>query len=147
MEMIMIVKFSNHKTLKLLSILSAVNFNAAVIFLLIVSLISAAGSSAIFDNNSELYGPLAGNLRLMLIYLTLSQFAAYCFCSYSQNYCPLMPVGMFWLLLMGSIEFYGMINQIPIDEDYGRLFLYLGLSNLVYGGFMVINSYRCKEID
>lgn len=143
----MIAKFLNQKTLQLLSMLSAVNFNAAVIFLLIVSLISAAGSVVIFDNNSELYGPLAGNLRLMLVYLTLSQFAAYCFCSYTQNYRPLMPVGLFWLLLMGSIEFYGMVNQIPIDEDYGRLFLYLGLSNLVYGGVMVIKTLQCQDVD
>jgi hypothetical protein len=83
----------------------------------------------------------------MLIYLTLSQFAAYCFCSYTQNYRPLMPVGVFWLLLMGSIKFYGVINQIPIDEDYGWLFLYLGLSNLVYGGFMVLKTYQCQDID
>lgn len=143
----MIAKFLNQKTLQLLSMLSAVNFNAAIIFLLIVSLISAAGSVVIFDNNSELYGPLAGNLRLMLVYLTLSQFAAYCFCSYTQNYRPLMPVGLFWLLLMGSIEFYGMVNQIPIDEDYGRLFLYLGLSNLVYGGVMVIKTLQCQDVD
>lgn len=143
----MIAKFLNQKTLQLLSMLSAVNFNAAVIFLLIVSLISAAGSVVIFDNNSELYGPLAGNLRLMLVYLTLSQFAAYCFCSYTQNYRPLMPVGLFWLLLMGSIEFYGMVNQIPIDEDYGRLFLYLGLSNLAYGGVMVIKTLQCQDVD
>ncbi|MDO9269809.1 MAG: hypothetical protein Q7T96_11960 [Methylobacter sp.] len=143
----MIAKFLNHKTLQLLSMLSAVNFNASIIFLLIISLISAAGSAVIFDNNSELYGPLAGNLRLMLIYLTLSQFAAYCFCSYTQNYRPLVPVGLFWLLLMGSIEFYGMVNQIPIDEDYGRVFLYLGLSNLVYGGLMVLNGYQCRDID
>jgi len=147
MEMIMIDKFLNQKTLPLLSLMSAINFNGAVIFLLVVSLFSAAGSSLFFDNNSELYGPLAGNLRLMLIYLTLSQFAGYCFCSYSQNYRPLLPIGLFWLLLMGSIEFYGMVNQIPIDEDYGRLFLYLGLSNLFYGGSMVLNGARCRDID
>jgi len=143
----MIDKFLNQKTLPLLSLMSAINFNGAVIFLLVVSLFSAAGSSLFFDNNSELYGPLAGNLRLMLIYLTLSQFAGYCFCSYSQNYRPLLPIGLFWLLLMGSIEFYGMVNQIPIDEDYGRLFLYLGLSNLFYGGSMVLNGARCRDID
>jgi len=142
----MIDKFLNQKTLPLLSLMSAINFNGAV-FLLVVSLFSAAGSSLFFDNNSELYGPLAGNLRLMLIYLTLSQFAGYCFCSYSQNYRPLLPIGLFWLLLMGSIEFYGMVNQIPIDEDYGRLFLYLGLSNLFYGGSMVLNGARCRDID
>ncbi len=143
----MSAKFLNQKTLQLLSMLSAINFNVAVILLLVVSLISAAGSSLLFDNNSELYGSLAGNLRLMLVYLTLSQFAAYCYCSYSENYRLLVPVGLFWLLLMGSIEFYGTVNQISIDEDYGRLFLYLGLSNLVYGGLMFINGDQCRDVD
>lgn len=143
----MITKFLSHKMLQWLSMLSAINFNVAVIFLLVVSFISAAGSSMFFDNNSELYGPLAGNLRLMLIYLTLSQFTAYCFCSYTRNYVPLIPAGLFWLLLMGSIEFYGMVNQIPIDEDYGRLFLYLGLSNLAYGGITLIGNYQCQDVD
>lgn len=143
----MIAKFFNPKKLQVLSTVLAVNFNVAVIFLLVASLVSAAGSSLFFDNNSELYGPLAGNLRLMLIYLTLSQFGAYCFCSFSRNYRALVPVGVFWLLLMGSIEFYGQVNQIPIDEDYGRLFLYLGLSNLGYGGIMAINMSEYRDVD
>ncbi|WP_333878009.1 hypothetical protein [Methylobacter sp.] len=143
----MIAKFFNHKSLQWLSLLTAINFNAAVIFLLVVSLISAGGSSLFFDNNSELYGPLASNLRLMLIYLTLSQFSAYCFCSYIQNYRLLIGVGLFWVMLMGSIEFYGMVNQIPIDEGYSSLFLYLGLSNLAYGGFMVLNRSQFRDID
>ena len=44
----MIAKFLNHKTLQWLSPLSALNFNVAVIFLLVVSLFSAAGSSVVF---------------------------------------------------------------------------------------------------
>ncbi|MGZ4971111.1 MAG: hypothetical protein ACXV8O_05815 [Methylobacter sp.] len=140
-------KFLNHKVLQLLSLLPAINFNIAVIFLLAVSLVSVGGSSLFFDNSSDLYGPLASNLRLMLIYLTLSQFSAYCFCSYIENYRLLMAVGLFWLMLMASIKFYGMVNQIPIDEGYGWLFLYLGLSNLVYGGFMVLKKYQEQDID
>ncbi len=147
MEMLMNTQFSNYKIPSSLSLLLAFNFNIAVVLLLIVSFISAADSAVVFDNNNELYGPLAGNLRLMLIYLTLSQFAAYCFCSYTQNYRLLLPVGLFWLMLTGSLEFYGMINQIPIDEDYNWLFLYLGLSNLLYGGVMVINKYQQQEAD
>jgi len=139
--------FFNHKILPSLKMLPAINFNAAVIFLLLVSIISATGSTFFFDNNSDLYGPLARNLRLMLIYLTLSQFAVYCFCSYRQNYRLLMPVGAFWLMLMGSIEFYGMVNQIPIDEDYRWVFLYLGVSNLVYGGLYGFSQYMNQDIE
>ena len=143
----MIDKFLNHKVRQLLSLLPAINFNIAVIFLLAVSLVSVGGSPLFFENSSDLYGPLASNLRLMLIYLTLSQFSAYCFCSYTENYRLLMGVGLFWLMLIASIKLYGMVNQIPIDEDYGWLFLYLGLSNLVYGGFMVLKKYQEQDID
>ena len=133
-------KTSETKMMPLFKLLPAINFNFAVIFLLIVSVTSATGSTAFFDNNADLYGALASNLRLMLIYLTLSQFAVYCFCSYSQNYRLLIPVGMFWLMLMGSIEFYGMVNQIEIDQDYRWFFLYLGLSNLAYGAMFIASS-------
>ncbi|MCX7100426.1 MAG: hypothetical protein NTX38_02755 [Methylobacter sp.] len=125
-------KTSETKMLPLFKILPAINFNFAVIFLLIVSVTSATGSTAFFDNNADLYGALASNLRLMLI--------VYCFCSYSQNYRLLIPVGMFWLMLMGSIEFYGMVNQIAIDEDYRWFFLYLGISNLAYGAMFIASS-------
>lgn len=140
-------KFIRAKQLRWLGWLSAINFNIAVMVLLAVSLLSAAGNSLIFDNNNELYGPLAGNLRLMMVYLTLSQFAAYCFCSYSDNYRALLPIGLFWLLLVGLIDVYGIINQIPIDEDYGYFFLYLGLSNLIYGGTMVVGGGRERDSD
>ncbi len=139
--------FFNHKILPWLKLLPAINFNGAVVFLLIVSVVSATGSSLFFDNNNDIYGALARNLRLMLVYLTLSQFAVYCFCSYSENFRLLVPVGLFWLMLIGGIEFYGTVNQIPIDEGYSWFFLYLGLSNLVYGGLAkVIDNYRGKDI-
>jgi membrane-associated HD superfamily phosphohydrolase len=134
------------KILPVLKLMPAINFNAAVIFLLIVSLISASGSTLFFDNNSDLYGPLASNLQLMLIYLTLSQFTVYCFCSYSQNYRLLLPVALFWFLLMGSIEFYGKINQILIDEAYRWFFLYMGISNLAYGVYYDFNKYLRPDI-
>ncbi|MDI1231483.1 MAG: hypothetical protein PSU93_10065 [Methylobacter sp.] len=139
----------NQKILSSLTMLSAINFNAAVIFLLVISVISATGSTLIFDNNSDLYGPLASNLRLMLIYLTLSEFAVYCFCSYRENYRLLILVGLFWLMLMGSIEYYGMINQISIDENYRWFFLYMGISNLAYGYLYGFNKswYQDNKID
>ncbi|MFU8789483.1 MAG: hypothetical protein ACNA7G_10660 [Methylobacter sp.] len=133
------------KTMQWLTLLMGINFNIAVVFLLIASVVSATGSSAIFDNNAELYGPLASNLRLMLVYLTISQFSVYCFCSYSQNYRPLMAVGVFWLTLMGAIDFYGMVNQIVIDVNYDWLFLYLGVSNLLYGGLSAMQRHYLRQ--
>lgn len=138
--------FLTDKILPSLKKLSAINFNAAVIFLLVVSLISASGSAFFFDNNSDLYGPLASNLRLMLIYLTLSQFAVYFFAACCQNCFLLLLLGLFWLMLIGSIEFYGMVNQISIDENYHWFFLYMAISNLVYGGLYGFNKYLRQDI-
>lgn len=139
--------FLSLKILPSLKKLSVINFNAAVIFLLVVSISSATGSKFFFDNNSDLYGPLASNLRLMLIYLTLSQLAVYFFCGYCRNCRLLLPVGLFWLMLIGSIEFYGIVNQISIDEDYHWFFLYMGISNLVYGGFYGFNKSSYQDIE
>ena len=145
-ETAMTTDYLNNKILPSLKLLPALNFNAAVIFLMLASLMSATGSTYFFDNNTDLYGPLASNLRLMLIYLTLSQFGIYCFCSYCQNFRLLIPAGLFWLVLIGAIEFYGMVNEIAIDEDYSRLFFYLGASNLAYGGFYSFNENLRSDI-
>lgn len=138
--------FVTHKILPSIKKLSVINFNAAVIFLLVVSISSAIGSTFFFENNSDLYGPLASNLRLMLIYLTLSQFFVYFFCSYCKSCRLLLPVGLFWLMLIGSIEFYGMVNQISIDENYPWFFLYMGISNLAYGGLYGFNKSPYQDI-
>jgi hypothetical protein len=128
------------KSLNILKLLSAVNFNAAVIFLLIVSVISALGSTLFFEDQSELYGPLASNLRLMLVYLCLTELSVYSFCRFRDNYQGILILGMFLLLLMVSIEFYGVINQVPIDDNYRWLFLYLGLSHICHGTLTSVNK-------
>lgn len=140
-------KFTDSKSFVWLGWMSAINFNLAVMILLAVTLLTAAGNPLFLDNNTDLYGPLAGNLPLMLVYLTLSQFAAYCFCSYSENYRPLLPIGLFWLTLVGAIKIYGAVNEVPIDEDYGYLFIYLGFSNLVYGGMMQFCFRQEQDAD
>lgn len=123
----------NNKGFNVLKLILAVNFNAAVIFSLIVGVLSAMGSTLFFEDQSQLYGPMASNLRLMLIYLCLTELAVYSFCRFGDNYQGLLILGAFLLILVVSIEFYGAINQIPIDDNYPWFFLYLGLSHIGYG--------------
>ncbi|MDD1621468.1 MAG: hypothetical protein LUQ11_08295 [Methylococcaceae bacterium] len=130
----------NNKGFNVLKLILAINFNASVIFLLIVGVISAMGSTLFFDDQNELYGPMAGNLRLMLIYLCLTELAVYSFCRFGDNYQGLLILGAFLLILMVSIEFYGTINQVPIDDNYPRFFLYLGLSHIGYGALPSANK-------
>lgn len=122
----------------LLHLLLQVNFNASAIFVLIVSVLSLTGSEIFFDNSAELYGPLANNLRFVLFYLCLIQVAVYGFYQTSRNYAALLMLGVFLLLLTFSLEFYAAINQIEIDQNYSRLFLYAGLSHSLYGGLAIV---------
>lgn len=122
------------KTLNLLQLLLQVNFNAAVIVLLISGVATILGNPLFFADNSDLYGPLANNMRLMMFYLCLIQVAVYSFYKLDNRPEALAALGIFLLLLIGSLEFYCTINQIEVDENYQQLLIYSGLSHLIYGG-------------
>lgn len=124
----------SNKSINFLRLVLAVNFNAAVIFLLIVSVLTAMGNTLFFEDYGDLYGPMDNNLRLMLIYLCVTEIGVYSFCRYSNNNQGIFLMGLFLLLLIVSIEFYGVINEVAVDENYAWFFLYLGLSHLCFGG-------------
>ena len=124
-----------NKSLSLLKLLFQINFNASVIFLLIVSVISMMGSDFFFSDNSDLYGPLAHNLRFVLFYLCMIELGVYSYCRFVDNYQAIAVLGVFILLLITSLEVYSVINQVPVDENYARFFWYSGLSHLGFGGF------------
>lgn len=125
------------KPLSALRLICAVNFKASLTFLLLVSVISVLDQPIFFDDYSDLYGPMIGNLRLMLLYLAISDFAVYGYCRFSGNYQAILLLGVFFLTLILAVEFYGVLNQVPIDENYAWFFLYLGLSHLGYGRFTI----------
>lgn len=132
---------STSKTsLNVLQLLLQINFNVSVIFVLVVSLMSLAGSEFFFENNSDLYGPLANNLRMVLLYLCFVQMAVYGFYQMSSNYAAVFTLGAFLLILIISLQFYSIINQIEIDPNYQQIFLYAGLSHILYGGICVLRK-------
>lgn len=131
-------------SLNILHIFLQVNFNASVILILLASVLSLTGSEFFFENTSDLYGPLANNLRLVLIYLCLVQIAVYGFYQMSSNYAAIVALGAFLLILILSLEYYSSVNQVEIDENYQQVFLYAGLSHLLYGGICV---FRKKAVN
>lgn len=137
----------SHASLNILQIVLQVNFNASVIVILLASILSLTGSEFFFENTSDLYGPLANNLRLVLIYLCLVQIAVYGFHQVSSNYTAIVALGAFLLLLIISVEYYSAVNQVEIDENYQKVFLYAGLSHLLYGGICVFREKRLTEPD
>lgn len=121
-----------NKSRQFLQLLLAVNFIASLIFLLLISAFTLLGSHLIFEDQTELYGPMASNLRLMLVYLCLTELSVFSFCRFSHAYQGLLLLGIFLVLLAVSIEFYGDINEVPVDEYYRWFFLYLGISHVAY---------------
>lgn len=111
----------------------SVNFTASLIFLVLVSLMALLGQSVLFEDHSDLYGPMDNNLRLMMLYLCLMELAVCSFCHFSGENQGVWLMGWFLVLLAVSIEFYGEINDVPIDENYRWFFLYLGFSHVAYG--------------
>lgn len=127
-------------SLNIIQTVLQVNFNASVMLILLASILSLTGSEFFFENNSDLYGPLVNNLRLVLIYLCLVQIAVYGFYQVSSNYAAIVTLGAFLLVLTVSLEYYGSVNQLEIDENYQQLFLYAGMSHLLYGGLCVFRK-------
>ncbi len=123
----------NNKGLNALRLILLVNLNASIIFLLIITIITLSGSEAFLPDERNLYGPLAGNMRIMLIYLCMTVITVYSYCRFSHNSHGLILMGGFLILLIASLQVYSMINQIPVHENYGYLLFYLGSSHILYG--------------
>lgn len=122
-----------------------INLKASIIYLLIVSAISVTGSQLFFDDYSDLYGPMAGNLKLMLIYLCFTVLAVYGLSNFGEHLALLLALGMFLLLMAAGVEFYSEINQVPVDERYRWLFIYCGLSQLLFAGFGMFSRQAVRH--
>ncbi|HBA64810.1 MAG TPA: hypothetical protein DCZ48_01265 [Methylococcaceae bacterium] len=95
--------------------------------------LSFTNDQAFFELNTELYGPLSNNIKIMMIYIVLAELSMFAYCMMKQSYKELTAAGLFLILLSGALEFYGRVNQIPIDHTYRLFFLYAGLSHIAYG--------------
>lgn len=127
-------------TLKILDSLIKANFTVAVIVMIAVSVFAMTDSQILFQDSSELdelsdlYGPLANNLRLILVYVGIVEANLLIYCWSRQKQQILLWVGIFYLLMIGGFAFYGEVNQIPIDGSYNLFFLYQGISHILLGG-------------
>lgn len=116
------------------------NYYLALLISLACAILSLVSNEFPFHNNIELYGPLARNLKLMLAYLFLTELSVFSFCSLTGNYKALTVLGLFLILLIGALEFYGTINNIPIDKNYYVFFLYTGISHILFGTLSFIKN-------
>ena len=121
------------KGLQSIKFLLEVNFYISVIVLIAGGILSVSGSYSFFEFNEELYGALDNNLRLIMVYLAITETVILGYCFFRKNFQVMIPVGFFLILMIGSMEFYGQINAIEIDENFPLFFLYTGLSHILFG--------------
>jgi len=115
------------------SFLLTANFYVSVLVLVVGSLLSVTDGFSIFEFNEDLYGALDNNLRMMMVYLAVTEIVLIIYCLFSESFRMMVLVGFFLILMIGSIEFYGEINTIAIDSNFPIFFLYTGLSHLAFG--------------
>lgn len=109
------------------------NFCIAVIVLIGGAVLSMTGAYEIFEFNEDLYGALANNLRVMMFYLALCETIICIYCYITQSFQFAVLVGFFLVLMIGSLEFYGKINNVEIDPNFTVYFLYTGISHILFG--------------
>ena len=119
--------------IKCIKLLLEVNFYISAIVLIAGGMLSVSGSYTIFEYNEDLYGALDNNLRMIMVYLAVTEIVILIYCFLRKNFQVMMPVGFFLILMIGSMEFYGEINTIEIDENFPLFFFYTGLSHILFG--------------
>jgi hypothetical protein len=125
---------------KSIKLLLEANFYISVIVLIAGCLLSVSDSHSIFEFNEDLYGALDNNLRIIMIYLAMTESMILMYCFFKHNFQVMIPVGFFLVMMIGSMRFYGEINSISIDENFSLFFLYTGISHILYGVMVRIDK-------
>ena len=73
------------------------------------------------------------NLRMIMVYLALTESVILVYALMRENFQVMILVGFFLIMMIGSMEFYGEINNVAIDENFPLFFLYTGLSHILFG--------------
>jgi hypothetical protein len=133
------------KSIQSIKFLLEVNFYISVIVLIAGGMLSVSGSYSIFAFNEELYGALDNNLRMIMVYLAMTESVILGYCFFRKNFQVMIPVGFFLILMIGSMEFYREINSIEIDENFPLFFLYTGLSHILFGVMVGIERTSSGE--
>ena len=98
-----------------------------------------------FEFNEDLYSALNNNLRMIMVYLAMTECIILGYCFFRKNFQVMIPMGFFLILMIGSMEFYGEINMVAIDNNFPLFFLYTGLSHILFGVMVYIEKNRANE--
>jgi len=131
--------------LQSIKFLFGVNFYISVVLLIAGGIFSVSESYSFFEFNEDLYGALDNNLRMIMVYLAMTEAVILVYCFVRKNFQVMIPVGFFLILMIGSMEFYGEINTIEIDDNFPLFFLYTGISHILFGVMANIEKNSTHE--
>jgi hypothetical protein len=129
-----------YKGIQGIKFLIEINFYISVIVVIAAGIFSLPGSDSIFEFNEDLYGALDNNLRMVMIYLAITEMVILVYSFYRKIFQVMILVGFFLILMIGSMEFYAEVNTIEIDENFPLFFLYTGLSHILFGVMVSIKK-------
>lgn len=109
------------------------NFYFSLVVLIFGSGVSISDRYTLFQFDSEIYGELANNLRIVMVYVAFTEILIFCFCFLTQQFQYYLIVGLFLMAMVPAFAFYGEVNNVEIDPDLTPFFLYTGISHFLRG--------------
>jgi len=119
--------------LQSIKLLIDLNFYISVAVLITGCLFSISPQLSFFEFNEELFGALVNNLRIMMLYLAATECVILLYCFFTKKYQFSVLIGFFLILMIGSLQFYGEVNNVDIDANLPSFFLYVGISHILFG--------------
>ncbi|MEQ1637673.1 MAG: hypothetical protein ABL903_13370 [Methylococcales bacterium] len=114
------------------------NFYFALAILIFGSAVSVSDTYSLFEFHADIYGELANNIRIMMVYLAFSELLIFGYSFITRQTHYYLLVGFFLILMIGSLEFYGFVNNVETDPNLDSFFLYTGVSHILYGAITQI---------
>jgi len=87
-----------------------------------------------FADAGGLYGPLLNNLILAVVYLVMTQLAAW-WARFNRRFrlrLEALIMGIVFLGVSGGLTVYAQANQLPLQDWLSRFCLYVSFSHLLY---------------
>ena len=131
-------RFSNY-----VNIVLEGNYYFSAVLLIILALSPFFGKEGLFGTDTEIYGPLGNNLRIIGLYLALMELFLWIYCLLKRNLSNVAMLGVFYLLIPNAVQMYSEINGLPFDSDPRLVFWYVGLSHIAFGLFV----FRIRRTD
>ncbi len=116
------------------------NFYFSLVVLIFGAAVSLSDTYTLFEFNADLYGELANNLRIMMIYLALTEVMIFGCCFITKQYQYYMLVVVFLITIIPGLAFYGQVNNVEIDPNLDIFFFYTGVSHVLMGATTKIKN-------